>query len=100
MNNDVMQKYSTGCCRPYLLPHHSIRLTAVVHWQAAGENNLLAGRYSFSLPSGSLGVAFYSPANSLILQTVLQLRSVIGTPMSFSELAASFDLPTPSGACR
>lgn len=42
----------------------------------------------------------HPPAISRTLQTVLQLRSVIGTPRHFSEPAASFDLPTPSGACR
>ena len=47
-----------------------------------------------------VGRCGHDPAISMILQTVLQLRSVIGTPRSFSELAASFDLPTPSGACR
>ncbi|MFA7242417.1 MAG: hypothetical protein WC091_20075, partial [Sulfuricellaceae bacterium] len=41
-----------------------------------------------------------SIASSAILQTVLQFRSVIGTPSNFSEAAASLDLPTPSGAWR
>ena len=50
--------------------------------------------------TAGLGVTIYSPAISMTLQTVLKLRSVIGTPKSFSELAASLDLPTPSGACR
>lgn len=40
----------------------------------------------------------FSFANSRILHTVLQLRSVIGTPSSFSEFAASLDLPIPAGA--
>jgi hypothetical protein len=38
--------------------------------------------------------------NSLILQTVFQLRSVIGTPSIFSTPAASLERPTPSGAKR
>lgn len=48
----------------------------------------------------SPGVGLYASARSFILHTVFQLRSVIGTPSNFSALAASLDLPTPSGAWR
>ena len=50
--------------------------------------------------NNTLGAFFHSLAISLILHTVRQLRSVIGTPSNFSVLAASLDLPTPSGAWR
>ena len=35
-----------------------------------------------------------------ILETVRQFRSVIESPSNRSAFAASFDLPTPLGACR
>src|SRR6266699_782282 len=41
-----------------------------------------------------------SCAIARIVHTVLQFRSVIGTPSNFSAFAASLDLPIPSGACR
>jgi len=54
----------------------------------------------FLADAGSIGYGRSASARDWVLQTVRQLRAVVGTPSCRSALAASFDWPMPSGACR